>query len=116
VKIESRDTTVRSLLKSAYYLIPRFQRPYSWGPDNVADLWEDAVQESQGDYFIGAMVLFPSSKDTFAVVDGQQRLTTIVLLMCALRTAFHEHDDSARAEGTHGFVERVDEDNEPQYV
>jgi Protein of unknown function DUF262/Protein of unknown function (DUF1524) len=116
MKIESRDTTIRSLLKSSYYLIPRFQRPYSWRSENVEDLWEDAVRESQGDYFIGAMVAFPQTKDTYAVVDGQQRLTTIMLLLCALREAFREHDDLERAEGTQGFVERPDEDNQPQYV
>jgi uncharacterized protein with ParB-like and HNH nuclease domain len=116
MKIESRDTTIRSLLKSSYYLVPRFQRPYSWEIENVEDFWVDTVQESQGDYFIGAMVVYPHTKDTYAVVDGQQRLTTVVLLLCALRQAFRVFDDSERAEGTHGFIERPDEDNEPQYV
>lgn len=116
MKIESRDTTVRSLLKSAYYLIPRFQREYSWDRENVDDFWVDTIQESQGDYFIGAMVIYPETKDTFAVVDGQQRLTTITLLLCALREAFKAHDDPERANGTHGFIERQDEDDQPQYV
>lgn len=50
MKIESRDTTVRSLLKSAYYLIrPRFQRPYSWERENVEDFWVDTIQESEGE-------------------------------------------------------------------
>jgi hypothetical protein len=76
----------------------------------------DTVQESQGDYFIGAMVVYPASNDTFGVVDGQQRLTTLILLLCALRDAFRDNGDDALAEGTHGFVERSDEDNQPQYV
>lgn len=116
MKVESRDTSVRSLLKSAYYLVPRFQRAYSWDRENVDDFWTDTIQESHGDYFIGAMVVYPASKDTFAVVDGQQRLTTITLLLAALRDAFRARGDNDRANGTHGFIERSDEDDTAQFV
>lgn len=116
MKVESRDTSVRSLLKSAYYLVPRFQRAYSWDRENVEDFWTDTIQESAGDYFIGAMVVYPESKDTFAVVDGQQRLTTLTLLLSALRDAFESRGDNDRANGTHGFIERPDEDDRPQFV
>jgi hypothetical protein len=56
------------------------------------ELSEDAIQDSDGDYFIGSMVVHPLSKssDTVAVVDGQQRLTTLLMFLYAVRDAADE--------------------------
>ena len=59
MKIESHDRTIEQLLRGSYCSIPRFQRPYSWGMQQVEDFWDDVVIESDGDYFIGAVVIFP---------------------------------------------------------
>ena len=75
-------------------LIPLFQRPYTWKEANWRTLWDDVmVQYDQGDsstHFMGAIVSVPARSvpvgvSKFLIIDGQQRLTTVSLLLCALR-------------------------------
>jgi uncharacterized protein with ParB-like and HNH nuclease domain len=99
------------------YVVPRFQREYSWGEDEVTELWRDLVSsilmkesklENQ-EYFIGSLVLVGEDKSTeFKIVDGQQRLTTITMLLSALVDSFREikRDDLAR--GLYAFIEGRD--------
>lgn len=114
--LTSNERSLRTILNSNFFFIPRFQRPYSWSPENVEELWEDAVQESSGEYFIGSMVVYPETDDTMAVIDGQQRLTTLMMLLCALRAAATEQGDEGLANGTHGFIERKDENDQERFV
>jgi uncharacterized protein with ParB-like and HNH nuclease domain len=75
-------------------LIPLFQRPYTWGVSNWQTLWDDLmVQHEMGDtgtHFMGAIVSVPARStpvgvNKYLIIDGQQRLTTVSLLLCALR-------------------------------
>jgi hypothetical protein len=75
-------------------LIPLFQRPYRWSTDKWETLWEDVmIQYELGDsanHFMGAIVSVPAKSvpvgvSKYLIIDGQQRLTTIALLLCALR-------------------------------
>lgn len=116
MKIESADQDIRTLLSAGYYKIPRFQRPYSWEHENIQDFWEDVIQDSSGDYFIGSMVVFKHGKQTFGVVDGQQRLTTITILLCVLRNHLEKLGFKNLANGVHGLVERRNIDNNPEFV
>lgn len=76
------------------YVIPDFQRPYSWGTEHCETLWSDLTEfyESHkvpGDndqYFLGSIVVHPEN-GKFIVIDGQQRLTTLLLLI----KAFFKH-------------------------
>lgn len=58
MKIESHDRSIGDLLTSGYYVIPRFQRPYSWDSENVAEFWNDTIVNESADYFIGSMVVY----------------------------------------------------------
>lgn len=116
MKLDSADRTLREILNTYFFYIPRFQRPYSWEPEQVEELWEDAVQESRGDYFIGSMVAHKKGEDTVAVIDGQQRLTTLMMLLCAIRDAAEANGDKGLANGTHTFIERTDENAEHRSV
>jgi Protein of unknown function DUF262/Protein of unknown function (DUF1524) len=116
MKLDSADRTLREVLNTYFFYIPRFQRPYSWEPEQVEELWEDAVQESEGDYFIGSMVVHKKGEDTVAVIDGQQRITTLIMLLCAIRDAAAEQGQTALANGTHTFIERTDENDESRFV
>lgn len=62
------------------------------------------------------MVVYPASGGVLAVVDGQQRLTTATLLLCALRDAFNAAGLKDQGAGAHGFVERKNVDNKSTYV
>lgn len=116
MKIESEDIDIESLLSSRYFKIPRFQRPYSWDDENIQDLWDDVMSARGDDYFIGSMVVFGGGKREFSVVDGQQRLTTITVLLCILRDVFEELSESDLAAGIHQLVERPNRDNKNEYV
>jgi len=73
------------------YIIPRFQRPYSWDIDQCIELYDDLKQayldkDKNGDdgYFLGNIVLASDNSDNYEVIDGQQRLTTLTIFMKAL--------------------------------
>ena len=76
------------------YIIPPYQRPYSWGVDQCQQLYDDivAAYNDNSDYFLGNIVLAVSEKETGGkkprVVDGQQRLTTIWLMFKAFSALF----------------------------
>ena len=117
MKIRSIDKDVKDILESGFYRIPRFQRPYSWDRDNIEDFWTDVVINADSDYFIGSMVVFkPQHSDTAGVVDGQQRLTTITMILAALRNCLKENNLANMAGGIHNLIERRDINNKAQYV
>jgi uncharacterized protein with ParB-like and HNH nuclease domain len=116
VKITCVDKEISAVLKSSFYKIPRFQRPYLWEKEQVEDFWMDAIANEEPDYFIGSMVVFGPVHDTFNVVDGQQRLTTITMILCALRNALETENEAPLAKGIHDLIERADINNDPRYV
>lgn len=116
MKIESTDQDLRTMLSSAYYKIPRFQRPYSWDRENIQEFWEDVIQDNPQDYFIGSMVVYKDGKQRYGVVDGQQRLTTITILLSVLRDKLADVGLKDLAEGVHGLIERRNIDNKPEFI
>jgi hypothetical protein len=119
MRIVPQERTVEATLDSGFYVIPPFQRPYSWEIVNVEDLWNDIVVLSGGsDYFIGSFVVFTyeTNPNIYYVVDGQQRLTTITLILAALRNQFVRLKLQDLADGIQRRIERQDIDNKLQYV
>lgn len=116
MKIESSDTNVERLFTSDFLIIPRFQRPYSWDDENLEDFWNDVVKAEGEDYFIGSMVLYGAGRQQYGVVDGQQRLTTITILLCVIRNVFQELGSENLAKGLHALIERGDRDSVNRYV
>jgi len=118
MQIKPTDKTLKNLLESSFFKIPRFQRAYSWDKENVDDFWTDAITSDQADYFIGSFVVYPESKgsDTFMVVDGQQRLTTATLLLAAIRNAFDALGQVDNAKGVQKLVEREDINNQRRFI
>lgn len=115
MKIESHDRSIRELLGADYYVIPRFQRPYSWDSENVADFWNDVVVNKQADYFIGSMVVYTMT-GKLGVVDGQQRLTTIMILLSCLRNSLQTEGFTDQANGLHKLIERENIENQKEFV
>lgn len=66
----------------AHYVIPRYQRAYAWEDREIVQLIDD-INDSTGDYYIGSLVVakVKGKVETYEVVDGQQRLTTLYLLL-----------------------------------
>ena len=115
MKIECHDHTVKEILQSAYYEIPRFQRPYSWEKENLEEFWKDVFKSDQKDYFIGSIVTYKTG-DARAVVDGQQRLTTLTILLAILRDAFDLINSVNQADGIQRLIERYDLENKARFV
>lgn len=77
------------------YIIPKYQRDYTWNQYNWKDLYDDICENDYG-YFIGSIICIDNSSDAFQlkqleVVDGQQRLTTLCLLLTAIYNLLKEH-------------------------
>lgn len=92
LKLNTKDETLRELFGNGKkYVVPKFQRDYSWEKTQWQDLWEDIeiLRQHPGDYhYMGYLVLQDLGEDAmqFKVIDGQQRLTTFSLLVLAAIT------------------------------
>ncbi|WRB64240.1 DUF262 domain-containing protein [Helicobacter pylori] len=100
-KLESKDSHLRDILRDElYYQIPIYQRPYQWTEENCEKLLDDLFSSyecyKESDYFCGSLVLIAIDIDsktnatTYDIVDGQQRLSTFILLAKVLATLFLE--------------------------
>jgi hypothetical protein len=95
--MKSNNLTLGAILNSPnQYVIPAFQRYYRWDQPEWEKLWADLVELRQpgktGRHFLGFLVLVPESVmpgqiNKFHLIDGQQRLTTLSLVLCAVRDA-----------------------------
>lgn len=95
-QLQIHQKTILSLFQEDknIFLIPDYQRPYAWGYEECSALWEDlfgfAFPEGNPDtfndadkYFLGPIVTFKNVEKKLEVIDGQQRLTTLMLLLRA---------------------------------
>lgn len=125
MNLHAYPRTIKDILTlNRKYIIPRFQREYSWTKIELLMFWNDILKQIKkeksefktADYFIGAVVLVGNdSTDTdFLVVDGQQRLTTITILFSALAEIL-KTVDTALAQGCYSFVEGKDENFKPYF-
>jgi uncharacterized protein with ParB-like and HNH nuclease domain len=91
--------------KNTDFLIPDYQRPYAWEEKECETLWEDICQfafpddnyeafNGSEEYFLGPIVTFKNSNNKMEVIDGQQRLTTLMLLLRAFYDRFQNPKDS----------------------
>ncbi|WP_199767875.1 DUF262 domain-containing protein [Chryseobacterium sp. Leaf394] len=87
------DAQVKSIskLKDYFFIVPDYQREYVWKPEDqveqflidIDNEYDEDVTKQKG-YFIGSIIIV-ANKEKFDVIDGQQRLTTIILTLCAFR-------------------------------
>jgi hypothetical protein len=93
--LEGKTETISKIFSSDFFFkIPDYQRPFSWDEENFNDLIDDLIssQEDQ-QYFLGTLVLHrQEERNSFNVVDGQQRLTTLLILLACLRDLITSDD------------------------
>ncbi|KPL67684.1 hypothetical protein SZ64_05865 [Erythrobacter sp. SG61-1L] len=92
-RIENHKYTIEEAFRECFYIVPDYQREYVWTDKEVHQLLEDINEQidagSAREYFIGTVLVSPTEqKNHYEVIDGQQRLTTFFLLLCALRRIF----------------------------
>lgn len=84
--------------KESRFVIPEYQRPYAWGEDEVQTLFDDFVeytrQNLDSPYFLGTIVSFTNDNNEQEIIDGQQRITTLCLLLRALYSKIEKMDPS----------------------
>jgi len=88
MNFNTTNQTFRQLMGNGLsYRVPRFQRDYSWDVDHWDDLWLDIVglfgDEPEPAHYMGYLVLQSADNRSFGIIDGQQRMTTLSLLMLA---------------------------------
>ena len=94
--MRANETVLRTLLQGEkQFVVPLYQRTYSWKKEQLDRLWQDIMELAETseieNHFLGSLVLAPSQTTTasgvqsWLVVDGQQRLTTLSILLCAIR-------------------------------
>ena len=110
-KLNIDQRTVKDLFqdKKSDFLIPDYQRPYAWEEAECQTLWEDIFtfafpdnnckkfDSDNDEYFLGPIVTFKNNDKKLEIIDGQQRLTTLMLLLRAFYSKFgNMQDDESR--------------------
>ena len=106
--MQANKTEIQDIIEGTkQYVVPLFQRRYIWEKKHWQMLWDDLwglyETESSRPHFMGSMVtipetLSPQGVTKFLLIDGQQRLTTIFILFCALRDYAKKSNDPLLAE------------------
>jgi len=114
--MQVRETNLKELVQGEkQFRVPLWQRQYTWKTGDHQLLWRDLMEQymqsdgpekDRSSHFLGSIVLSPmpfaaSGVASYLVIDGQQRLTTLMLILCAIRDAASIHDS--------GAIERYDE-------
>jgi hypothetical protein len=105
-RIENHKYSVAEAFQECFYVVPDYQREYVWTDKEVQQLLEDIDEQIDSgpdkEYFVGMILVSPGSqKNHFEVIDGQQRLTTFYLLLCALR---HRFKGTAQHQAINGLI------------
>lgn len=86
IKNTTQEQFVRLMSNGFHYEVPKYQRDYSWDKEQWSDLWYDLMQmiEEKDSHYMGYLVLQTSDDINFTIIDGQQRITTICILILAV--------------------------------
>lgn len=102
------------LLKLEAMQVPLYQRSYSWKTEQVTEFCSDiksAFTSAQKEHFMGTVVLSAEDGSRLTIIDGQQRLATTTLLLCAMRDYYQEHGENDRASSINSeFLNKFSDD------
>lgn len=89
VTLRPESLSLINLFKSCeIFQVPSYQRPYSWGKDEICKLWDDILEaygaSASQPYFLGSIIVIDKGNGTCDIVDGQQRMTTLTILFDVL--------------------------------
>ena len=112
LEFDAKDKILKELFGGEKYMIPRYQRPYSWTVSEVEDLWNDITRDDS--IFLGSFVFNYENYDKtkfVEVIDGQQRLITLTIFFAVLRDIYKklkEEKKSAKTQELIAFIDDVD--------
>lgn len=91
------DVTKIKELKDYFFIVPDYQREYVWKPDDQVEQFIHDIEneydpnpKTQKSYFLGSIIIVKNKEGKFDVIDGQQRLTTIIIALCAFRNLLED--------------------------
>jgi uncharacterized protein with ParB-like and HNH nuclease domain len=90
VTLEAGKRKILFLEKDRIYSIPDFQREIRWSSDNVALLIEDI---KSGPKFLGNIILTKHIDNKFSIIDGQQRITVLIMILCCIKRLHSDEID-----------------------
>ena len=100
IDIENPKQTIGSCFKMMHYVVPAFQREYVWEDTEIEQLLGDIEgafeHDSNKEYFLGTTVVYKSD-EKLQLIDGQQRMTTFFLILCAIAKKYMSMGTSAMA-------------------
>ena len=116
--ISVNKQSVSELLKTGRtkpFIIPEYQRPYAWTSEQIEtlfeDIWEFATTigglDQNGSYFLGSIVSFENENGEQEIIDGQQRITSLFLLLRAIYTKLI-HGDDAHTDAAQNFIRQIE--------
>ena len=115
---EAKDYAISDILNKSVFDIPRNQRRYVWKKPHWQDLYEDivfSITETKP-HFVGSIVLESGGKKDglsyYTIIDGQQRLTTITIVLLAIMKHFHENDMTDDFLGTISYLQSKNNSNQ----
>lgn len=90
MQLEAQRVSLSKLLGTSgeQFRVPPYQRPYAWGAEQIDDLWDDLINAEGRGHFLGSLVFSDEREDRPEIIDGQQRLTTLVLLLSLIRDEY----------------------------
>ena len=117
--IEVNKQSVEALLESGktkQFVIPEYQRPYAWTSEQVETLFEDLWEftttsggtERDGSYFLGSIVSYENENGEQEIIDGQQRITSLFLLLRAIYTKLISTSESERTPEAVNFIGKIE--------
>lgn len=117
--IEVNKQSVEMLLgsgKSKPFVIPEYQRPYAWTEEQVETLFEDLWEfttisggaERESSYFLGSVVSYENENGEQEIIDGQQRITSLFLLLRAIYTKLVATPESERTAEANNFIGKIE--------
>ncbi|WP_084555264.1 DUF262 domain-containing protein [[Phormidium ambiguum] IAM M-71] len=116
--IESQDLTLGKLFND-FYIVPSYQREYVWEEKQVSEFFQDIYDEfsasdssSSSEYFIGSIIVCMRLDGLYEVIDGQQRMTTAYLVLCAVRDYLEKLKPGESIELLKSQIASTDIDNE----
>ena len=96
--IKYNDHSISSAFKD-HYIVPDYQREYVWKDEQIEQLTSDLLEAYNADnrksYFLGTIVTY-DSRNRFELIDGQQRLTTFFILLCAIKSIYRDNNEQTR--------------------
>lgn len=87
-----KSLNIKILFTESLFQVPDYQRPYSWEDEHVEQLWDDiydSYTNEDKNYFLGSVITVEQENGNREdIVDGQQRLTTLMILFCVIRDTY----------------------------